>query len=227
MTTGHDEGPIACTLAPGAFKDRVAWIQELNRDALLSNDRRDLMLELQYTISAADRVDELVRREQDCCGFLTFDVERTSDEVVLRIRAPESARLAADLLFEQFVSETGETLPETAARSLGDRSPVRFATIATTGAILCGVCCVLPFALPAVVVATTGTALAWIGRAHAWVTALAVIATGVAWIWVKRSGRKGASHTPSTFYAMTAVTALLIVALVWPRIEPALIRAIR
>ncbi len=29
-----DASPIACTLAPGAFKDRLAWIAALNKDAL-------------------------------------------------------------------------------------------------------------------------------------------------------------------------------------------------
>ena len=42
-----------------------------------------------------------------------------------------------------------------------------------TGAVACGVCCVLPFAFPAVAAASTGSLLAWFAGAHNWVTALA------------------------------------------------------
>jgi hypothetical protein len=38
--------PIACTLALAAFKDRIAWIDALTRDALRSHERRGLVLEL-------------------------------------------------------------------------------------------------------------------------------------------------------------------------------------
>jgi hypothetical protein len=40
--------PIACTLNPGEFKDRLAWIGVLTRDALRSHERRDLVLHLRY-----------------------------------------------------------------------------------------------------------------------------------------------------------------------------------
>jgi uncharacterized membrane protein YphA (DoxX/SURF4 family) len=47
----------------------------------------------------------------------------------------------------------------------------RTAAIATAAtAVLCGVCCVLPFALPAVAAAMSGGVLAWIGRGHTWAT---------------------------------------------------------
>jgi hypothetical protein len=101
MTTS--ETPIACTLAADDFNTRIASIAALARDALRSDERRDLVLELRYAPDAADRVREMVRREQECCAFLTFDLREESDHVRLTIRAPEDAREAADMLFEQFV----------------------------------------------------------------------------------------------------------------------------
>ncbi len=44
--------PIACTLAPGEFKGRVASIAALNKDALQKYERRDLVLELSYASKA-------------------------------------------------------------------------------------------------------------------------------------------------------------------------------
>ena len=107
MPTPSDAAPIACTLAPGAFQDRLAWIAELTRDALRHHERRDLTLVLVYDPSALDRVRELVRREQTCCAFLTFDLREETHETRLTITAPGRARIAADMLFDQFVATNG------------------------------------------------------------------------------------------------------------------------
>ena len=96
--------PIACTLTPGDFNSRLAWIAELTRDALREHRRDDLVLQLTYAPEAAHRVREMVRREQACCAFLTFDLREEPDAVRLIITAPEDARAAADTLFEQFVA---------------------------------------------------------------------------------------------------------------------------
>lgn len=101
-TTTSATPPIACTLAPGDFKERLAWITDLTRDALLSHRRRDLELDLRFRPETTERVRALVRRERACCAFLTFDLREAPGEVQLTIRAPEDARLAADALFEQF-----------------------------------------------------------------------------------------------------------------------------
>jgi hypothetical protein len=101
MTTPNTP-PIACTLAPGEYQRRLAWIAELARDGLRSSERRDLVLELHYALEAADRVREMVRRERTCCAFLTFDLQETPEEIQLVIRAPEDARGALDMLFGQF-----------------------------------------------------------------------------------------------------------------------------
>ena len=96
--------PIACTLTAGNFKDRMAWIGELTRDALRSHERQDLVLDLRYAPQAADRLREMVRKEQECCSFLTFAIREGLDEIRVTIAAPEAARKAADELFERFVA---------------------------------------------------------------------------------------------------------------------------
>ena len=95
--------PIACTLDPGDQRERLAWIAELARDGLLGVSREDLRLELRYAPHVADRVREMVRKEQSCCAFLTFDLSEADERVRLMITAPEQARAVADALFEQFV----------------------------------------------------------------------------------------------------------------------------
>lgn len=229
--------PIACTLAPGEFKNRLAWISALTRDALRSHARRDLVLDLSYAPEARNRVSEMVRNEQACCPFLNFDLREEPDQIRLVITAPEAAREAADMLFEQFAA-TGPaqsacacTGPSSHAmpapvRQRGTKAAGLTAVTLATGAAACGACCVLPFALPAAVLAGTGSILAWLAAAHAWVTGLAIVAVVGAWSWIAgqtfRTRRKPAA---STLYVMVAATALMAVAVLWPLIEPHLVRA--
>jgi hypothetical protein len=100
--TLSEPAPIASTLGPGDFRQRLAWITELNRDALRAQRREGLRLELTYAPAAFDRVREMVAREQDCCAFLTFDLQQEADTVRLVIEAPEHARDALDAVFEPF-----------------------------------------------------------------------------------------------------------------------------
>ncbi|MFL5493628.1 MAG: hypothetical protein ACJ8DC_04495 [Gemmatimonadales bacterium] len=101
--TSPETPPIACTLAPGDYYARLAWIAELARDALLGSERHGSVLELRYALEAADRVREMVRKEQACCAFLTFHLEETPREIRLTIRAPENAGGAILMLFGQFL----------------------------------------------------------------------------------------------------------------------------
>lgn len=94
--------PIACTLDAGSFKDRLAWISALNARALTASRRGDLALVLEYRREALEDVRQLVRGEQACCAFLDFNLDERGDSVILTITAPEAAREAADMLFEQF-----------------------------------------------------------------------------------------------------------------------------
>lgn len=105
MTTSQ-ETPIACALTGGNFRDRIAWIAELARESLQGYEQYDLMLELRYDLDAAERVGEMVRKEKECCAFLTFDLRQDARTVHLTITAPEEARGAAGMLFEQFAGSS-------------------------------------------------------------------------------------------------------------------------
>jgi hypothetical protein len=232
--------PIACTLAPGEFKDRLAWIGALTRDALRGHERRDLVLDLRYAPEAGERVREMVRNEQACCSFLTFDLQEAPDEIRLTITAPESAREAADMLFEQFVADAPASsacacavpsAPDTTLRIAGKPPGVKAAGLTAvtlaTGAVACGACCVLPFALPAAALAGTGSILAWFVGAYAWVTGLAIFAVIGAWAWIAwQTVQTRRRPVASTLYVMAAATALTAIAALWPFIAPHLARAL-
>lgn len=101
---------------------------------------------------------------------------------------------------------------------------VRFAraaaAITATGAVACGVCCVLPFALPAAILAVSGGFLAWFGRLMPWMTTVASAAVAVGWLWVivqtLRARRRPAL---STMLTMSVATLMLLAALAWPHVE--------
>ncbi|MEQ8393713.1 hypothetical protein [Thalassobaculum sp.] len=94
--------PIACTLKSGDFRQRLAWMAALNRDALRTRLRDGRRLELTYAPDAVDRVSEMVRREQQCCAFLSFTLHREADAIRLVIEAPEAAADSLDAVFEPF-----------------------------------------------------------------------------------------------------------------------------
>jgi hypothetical protein len=229
--------PIACTLAPAEFKDRLASIAQLNKSALRKHERRDLVLELRYGLEARERVQAMVRNEQACCAFLAFRLDEVGDEVRLTITAPERARETADALFDQFVANAptpASCACSASASKIPSKEPpgskaagVTAMTLAT-GAVACGVCCVLPFALPAAVLASTGSLLAVFVKMHLWVTILAILSVVGAWAWIawqtRRTDRKPAV---STLFMMTASTIFLAISVMWPLIEKPLIRALR
>ena len=102
------------------------------------------------------------------------------------------------------------------------------ATTTALGAIACGVCCVLPFALPAVVLAGTGGVIAWLGQAFWGALYLAGALVTIAWGSVATSSiRTGRRPARATIRAMLVATAALGVALMWPVVEPHILRALR
>jgi hypothetical protein len=105
-----DQQPIACTLTAGDLRDRLAWIATLNSDALRGYDRANLTLRLRYAPQAVQQVRELMRQEQACCAFLTFEMHEESDAVTLTIKAPEEARATVEALFEAFLPTKGQSV---------------------------------------------------------------------------------------------------------------------
>lgn len=92
--------------------------------------------------------------------------------------------------------------------------------MAATAALACGVCCVLPFALPATVLAFSGGALAWFARLTPWATGLALVAVAASWTWIGvQSLRTRKRPARATLVTMGIATLLLAAALVWPLFE--------
>lgn len=104
-TASKENEPIACTLGASDFKERVESIRDLARRSLRHISRTPLRLSLTYAPEAIDEVRDLVRKEQTCCAFLSFDLENNSTSVILTITAPQSAAEAADALFDHFAPE--------------------------------------------------------------------------------------------------------------------------
>jgi hypothetical protein len=105
--TADEQQPIACTLSGEARQDRRAWIATLVRDALRGSERDDLTLRLRFASEALQRIQDMVRVEQACCSFLTFEMDERPPEIWLTIRAPEAASAAADALFAPFAAPVG------------------------------------------------------------------------------------------------------------------------
>lgn len=95
--------PVRCALTGEDYDARLQWLADLTRDGLLGHQRRDLTLDLHYRQDGVDRVRHMVRLEQACCAFLSFEVTEAGGHVRLVITAPESARDVADQLFAQFL----------------------------------------------------------------------------------------------------------------------------
>jgi hypothetical protein len=111
-------------------------------------------------------------------------------------------------------------------------SPERAASAAAAtvaiGAVACGVCCVLPFALPAVVLAASGGVLATFANAFWGALYLAVVMVGTAWLRVIVDTRRSRKRPARATLTMMAVaTAALVAASFWPTIEPHLIAVLK
>jgi hypothetical protein len=111
----QDEEPIACTLGVSDFRERVDSIRNLARHSLIHASRTPLSLTLTYAPDAIGELRDLVRKEQECCAFLTFSLKESAIRVVLTITAPTSAAKAADVLFDHFAPELAASSPKESA----------------------------------------------------------------------------------------------------------------
>ncbi|MGO7134920.1 hypothetical protein [Rhizobium leguminosarum] len=101
-TDVKQEAPIACTLDANEFKARTELIRTLTSRHLRQATRTALRLNLTYAPESLSEVRELVRKEQACCAFLTFDLRHDATGVFVNITAPQAAAAAADDLFAHF-----------------------------------------------------------------------------------------------------------------------------
>lgn len=225
--------PIACTLTTGDYAERMEWIAALNRADLRSSRLEGTVLTLEYRMEAAPKVHELVQRERECCALLEFAVSEQGDAIVLSIRAPEESDASAFHLLAPFLSGTpGASLAasscgdaECQCQSGGTRPSNRSVTTsaAKSGAaiaIACGVCCLLPFALPAVAATSAGAFIAAFGATYWWAVTIAVGLAVVGWGWIAwQSIQTGKRAHPNTVRAMLTATVVLGFALSWRYVE--------
>lgn len=106
------------------------------------------------------------------------------------------------------------------AKPQGNRGVVAVAATASTAALACGVCCVLPLAIPAALLGSVGGVLAWFADAHRWITPIAIVAVVAGWVWVAyQSWRTGKRPARATLAIMVFATAMMILAYLWPLLE--------
>lgn len=86
--------PIACTLTTDQARDRTGLIAQLRADAMLEQLPIDGGLRTRFRDEPEieQRVRELVAAEQVCCSFMTFDMRRHDDALVLDITGSVDAQ---------------------------------------------------------------------------------------------------------------------------------------
>lgn len=95
------------------------------------------------------------------------------------------------------------------------------ATVTALAAVACTACCILPFTLPAVVLAAAGGSIAALDHAHGWMTKLAIGVVVCAWLWIGwQIGRTRRPAARSTMVVMILATLLTATAASWPLLEP-------
>ena len=97
------ELPIACTLDARQTSDRQALIAQLWADALIATEPilAGMRARLRDSPDVERRVQELINAESRCCAFLTFELVRDGDELVLDITGPGDARPVIELYFDR------------------------------------------------------------------------------------------------------------------------------
>lgn len=111
----NNPAPIACTLFPVEFKDRAARINKLAIEALITHHVQEDTAHLLYRLEAKDAVEQLVRQEQACCGFLSFEIMHRAAGIAVRITAPEDAKADAAALFAHF-APSSQAQPDSTTR---------------------------------------------------------------------------------------------------------------
>lgn len=217
MTTAP---PVACTLSAGDHSERLKWIAELNGSALLSYRQEGCFLELDYAPTAIESVRRFIRQEQECCAFLRFDLKETSLALRVTVEAPKDTPDAAAAIFAPLL--TGAVSPGS------HRMASVAATTSAVAAVACGVCCVLPFAFPAVAGTMLGAGFAAFAGVYSWATRLALGLVAASWALVAwQSFQTRRRPNPDTLRAMGLATIFLGVALSWPMFEPHIIAALK
>jgi hypothetical protein len=88
------EQPIACTLSPGQYNERTNELADLARRALRSREQTPGGERLVFTDDEGTehRLRAVIAAEARCCAFLSMDLQRADDGLVLDIAGPHDAR---------------------------------------------------------------------------------------------------------------------------------------
>ena len=98
---------IACSLTAAEMPERMAEIAALGEAALLDAQvlERRAILHFAAHDGIRSRLEAIIAAESRCCGFMTFDLRDDGAQIVLRIDAPEDARLVLEEFAAAFVPE--------------------------------------------------------------------------------------------------------------------------
>src|SRR5829696_3186318 len=99
-----EELPIACSLDAVDMSKRLATMSALGRSSLIEAEQgvRHAVLRFHPGAETAERLDEIVAAEAECCAFLSMDVREESDALQLTIAAPEGAEQLVDEIVGAF-----------------------------------------------------------------------------------------------------------------------------
>ena len=86
--------PIACSLAPSDIRARRATIDGIARESLRSREPIEGGARLIFAPDTAteNALRDLIAAEAECCPFLTMDLARGTDAVMLEVTGPEDAQ---------------------------------------------------------------------------------------------------------------------------------------
>jgi hypothetical protein len=84
---------IACSLTPGDYAQRLREFRQLFATSLRESRREPtrLHLVLDAAIAGEDQVKDLLRREQECCPFFSFNVDASAQTVRVEAAVPDGA----------------------------------------------------------------------------------------------------------------------------------------
>jgi len=124
----------------------------------------------------------------------------------------------------------GCATPRNAVATTPGKPAVKVAGVATVtalAAVACTACCVLPFTLPAVMLAAAGGSIAVLDHAHGWMTGLAIGVVVCAWVWIGwRVARTRQPPKRATIVFMLLATVLTATAASWPLLESPVVKAL-
>ena len=89
---------VACALSPGEYAQRIREFRRLFATSLLEYRREPnrLQLVLGNDDGRGEATRDLLRREQECCPFFTFEVAATEDTLIVDAGVPVGAESCLD-----------------------------------------------------------------------------------------------------------------------------------